>query len=318
MYRTALATAFVRKSRRQERQRLFTLHHRCSADTAATGENGCQIIRQPTPSELSPALSATPVTLPATLPAAPTGWLNTKLHYANCRVSPPAFWIFASFSAALSGLAGSYVCSWQLLGFFFAAGGYLPFAWLERRSVRRAEEFAADYPTVILATAASMKAGMNVYSALERSVQLLEPQALVRLEVSLLLERLRNGAELQAAVEAFGAGIRQPELQLFRTGFLLVVEHGGRFAPTLERLARVTRDRSLLIQAARVSTTTMRMTANALLVIAPLIVFMIAVRTANFWEIILQNSLANLLASIGVAIIGCSYVLLQRMSSFKP
>jgi len=62
----------------------------------------------------------------------------------------------------------------------------------------------------------------------------------------------------------------------------------------------------------------MRLTANVLLGIAPLIMLMIASRTENFWELIIHNSTANNLATIGVVVISGSFFILRRMSSFKP
>jgi len=105
---------------------------------------------------------------------------------------------------------------------------------------------------------------------------------------------------------------------LFRHAFALTLENGGRFAPTLERLARVARDREILMRTARVSTTTMRMTANVLLVIAPLVILMIAVRMENYWGSVIHHPVANTLASIGFTVIIGSYLLLRKMSSFRP
>lgn len=62
----------------------------------------------------------------------------------------------------------------------------------------------------------------------------------------------------------------------------------------------------------------MRMTANVLLALTPVIIFMIASRTKDFWELIVNNSVANTVASLGAITIGGSYMVLRRMSNFKP
>ena len=195
---------------------------------------------------------------------------------------------------------------------------FLVYLLLEKRADNRSLSFSVDYPTVLMATASSVKAGLTPYAALERSINLLPINSLVRQEVSTLLKKIRSGEPKKNALAEFGNTIRQPDLELFREAFLIVLEHGGRFAPTLERLASVCRDRSSLIRSARVSTASMRMTANVLLVVAPLVVLLIALRTKNFWEILFSNSVANTLGSAGIIIILLSYGILIKMSSFKP
>lgn len=304
--------AGMHSSRVQDRRRLFALSQQTGQLMAGRSMFGrslataADVDRPQLPPEGRPA------------ECRPNGFKRGALKMAGLAIGPGLFTAVVACSGATVAFVAHLLCPFVLLPLFFLGGAMVPLYWLERRITERAAEFAADYPSVILATAASMKAGMNVYAALERSVQLLPTKSLVRQEVESLLAKLREGVRPEVAIESFGDTIRQPELSLFRTGFLLVIEHGGRFAPTLERLAKVTRERSLLIQAAGVSTTTMRMTANALLVIAPLIVLMIAVRTQNFWDIILHNPLANLLAASGVVVIGSSYAVLYKMSSFKP
>ena len=95
------------------------------------------------------------------------------------------------------------------------------------------------------------------------------------------------------------------------------MEHGGKFSPTLQRLATVCRDRSSLISSAKVSTASMRMTANVLLLVSPLVLGIVAVRTENFWDIFFNNSTANSIATLGILIIATSYAILINMSSFK-
>lgn len=201
---------------------------------------------------------------------------------------------------------------------FLALGAYLPISFLRGRIDERAQAFILDYPSVLLATASSIKAGMMPYAALERATQLLEEGNLVRKEVTLLLERLRSGSNKEKIVRSFAKDIALPELELFRNAFLLVLENGGRFAPTLERLANVSKDRAVLIGSARVSTSSMRMTANVLLAITPLLMLMLSAQIPNFWDKLFADSLTNTIASTGAMVIILNYALLRRMSAFQP
>jgi Flp pilus assembly protein TadB len=247
-----------------------------------------------------------------------TSVIGELIAFSGVRISKTCFVLLSVFS----GLGSSFFSAFFIMAYsvplVFIVGSCLPWLWLEVKSNKRAVEFSIDYPAVLLATASSLKAGMNIYIALERAVLLLPKENLLRGEVVKLLERLRAGAVREQVVAEFARDIKQSEVELFRSACLLVFEHGGRFAPTLERLAQVSRERNLLIQSANVSTTNMRMTANALLVFCPIILAMIAVRTENFFQLIIENPLANTLASFGAMMILFSYAVLQKMSWFKP
>jgi len=199
-------------------------------------------------------------------------------------------------------------------GLFFA----LPFGVLGARKQKRAALFAKDYPTVLMATASSVKAGLTPQHALERATEMLPKDSIVKSEVRLMLERIQAGCPKEIAVARFAGDIDEPEISLFRSALLLTERNGGRFAPTLERLARVCQDRSNLVSEARVSSATMRMTANFLLLVCPIILGIISVRTKDFWEIIVENSTANFLASLGLVMIVGGYFWLRRLSDFKP
>ncbi len=199
-----------------------------------------------------------------------------------------------------------------LFGYFFWI-----YLFLEKRAQNRAQLFSADFPTILMATASSVKAGLSPYAALERSVNLLPKNSVVKKEITDLLKRLRRGDVKKEAVAKFGQSVRLPDLELFREAFLVVMEHGGKFSPTLQRLATVCRDRSSLISSAKVSTASMRMTANVLLLVSPLVVGLVAIRTENFWDIFFNNSTANSIATLGILIIATSYAILIKMSSFK-
>lgn len=186
------------------------------------------------------------------------------------------------------------------------------------RIKKRDRMFAQDFPSVLMATASSVKVGLTPFDALSRSVRLLPVKSLVRSEVELLMNSLSQGVDFDTAVNSFGLKFSLPELALFRRNLLLVLRHGGRFAPSLERLARVTRDRLALISQAQVSTTTMRMTAVILLAMAPVFLFILSFRDETFWIVMTQDSRAYTMGSIGGSVILLSIIALRRMSDFKP
>lgn len=244
--------------------------------------------------------------------------LETFLRQGSVRLSPVSFVALDAISGTACAFFAVKLLSAWFLPIFFLFGLILPVQWVEGRVRKRAVEFAEDYPTMLLAAASSIKVGLTPYQALERATKLLSATSLVRLEVRALTEKLQRGVPREEAVREFAASIRQPDLELFRSAFLLVLENGGRFSPTLLRLAAVSNNRAQLIRSAAVSTASMRMTANILLVVAPILVLLLAARTENYWDTFFNHPVANVLASTGIVVIAGCYALLRSMSNFKP
>lgn len=231
----------------------------------------------------------------------------------------PIFLVLTSFFLGILAAIVSYsLLSLWLIPLTFTIGILTPFWSIDRLISKRALDFAEDFPAVLLATASSLGAGHTSLAAIERAIKLLHLKSPIRSEVEKLLFKLQNGTSQEKAVNEFGNTIRLPELELFRSAFLLSLEHGGRLTPTLERLANVLRDRIILIRSARTATSIMRMTANVMLVITPLVVGSVAERTENFFQIITTHPAANLIGSIGLSLIVINYIILRQMSAFRP
>lgn len=239
------------------------------------------------------------------------------LMYAGVPWSLQRLVVLCVLSATVATALAFPFLPWFLSPLVALVAGFAPVLWLDRRATTRAFNFSSSFPSVLLAAASSMKAGFTPVHALQRGSQLLCKSDPVRLEIDRMLLALQSGISRDHAVREFANTIRQPDLDLFRAAFLLTLEHGGRFSSTLQRLAAVTTDRLNLMQAARVSTTNMRMTANVLLLLSPLIVAAVALRTDDFLKVITTHPTANTLAGIGLLLILGGYGTLRRMSNLK-
>lgn len=244
--------------------------------------------------------------------------LAIQLGRAQLNYTPKQF-VIANLLLSLSVLIATSLLFTPLVGGVLATASlFLPISFVNMHARKFVAEFTADYPTLLLTAASSLKVGMSPYSALERAVFLLPKDSVMRTEVEHMLHSLARGTPKHEAVRNFACHIDQPEIALFRSAFLLVVEHGGRFAPTLERLAKVSRDRTNLISAAKVSTATMRMTANILLAITPLLLLLVSGRSADYWHLLVSDPVASKFAAVGSSMLFFGYLALRNMSSFKP
>ena len=247
-----------------------------------------------------------------------TGFLSNKLKKAGLSLPASVFILCCiAFGLLLSLLTTAYIKLF-FLPVVFTVGFLMPFAYIDKLSSNRSKSFAADYPCVLLATASSVKVGLTPYQALKRSIQILPNTSPVRTDIEKLLSNLDLGMTRENAIRQFAIGFELPELDLFRSALLLSLEHGGQFAPTLQRLALVSRDRLSLIHQAQVNTSTMRMTANIILGLVPFVLITLSSRTPDYWQTLQQNALANTTATIGAIVLGVNYYALRRMSNFKP
>lgn len=112
-----------------------------------------------------------------------------------------------------------------------------------RRAFKRAENFERDYPAFLLSLASSVRTGLDPLSAMIESEKLFEQESEIRKELYKFKLAIERGKPEQEAVREFGASIRHPDIQLFRTGYLLARKEGSSFAECLQRLAKVTRQR---------------------------------------------------------------------------
>jgi tight adherence protein B len=130
--------------------------------------------------------------------------------------------------------------------------GILLMNWLLNFKIeRRFKKFDRDYPQFLLSLVGLLKTGMNPVQSLDAAAQALEPDALVRQEVELMLERLKLGVPEERSIGSFGEDINHPEIELFVQALILSRRLGGNLSETLERLAKQVRKRQYFRQSAQ-------------------------------------------------------------------
>jgi tight adherence protein B len=123
-------------------------------------------------------------------------------------------------------------------------------SFIDYRMEARFKKFDKDYPQFILSLVGMLKTGLNPIQGLEAAASNLEERSLVRVEVELMLERLRLGVSEERSIGSFGEDINHPEIELFVQALLLSRRVGGNLSETLDRLARQVRKRQYFRQSA--------------------------------------------------------------------
>jgi tight adherence protein B len=170
--------------------------------------------------------------------------LRKKLKYAQWQHVPP--FVFSLSQIVVSFIAFLFMRVWfdtllQIVS--LVTGPVLLNGLLSWKINKRFETFDGDYPQFLLSLVGLLKTGMNPVQALEASAAGLDEGSMVRLEVELMLERMRLGVQEERSIGSFGEDILHPEIELFVQALLLSRRVGGTLSDTLERLAKQVRKR---------------------------------------------------------------------------
>jgi Flp pilus assembly protein TadB len=177
--------------------------------------------------------------------------LQKKLKYAQLsQVSPYVFTIVQIVITAIAFFITRQYFEVILQVMSLAVGPLVVNTFINRRIQQRFKQFDKDYPQFLLSLVGMLKTGLNPIQGLEAAASNLEEKSLVRIEVDLMLERLRLGVSEERSIGSFGEDIDHPEIELFVQALLLSRRVGGNLSDTLDRLARQVRKRQYFRQSA--------------------------------------------------------------------
>ncbi len=114
---------------------------------------------------------------------------------------------------------------------------------LNKLAFKRAEAFEKDYTAFILSLASGVRTGLDPLVALSQSQALFRAESEIAKEIGKFNQSIERGDSEDSAVRNFAASINHPDLDLFRTAFILARKEGSSLGGCLQRLARVTRQR---------------------------------------------------------------------------
>ncbi|WKZ57553.1 MAG: type II secretion system F family protein [Bdellovibrionota bacterium] len=154
------------------------------------------------------------------------------------RVSPALALIYLCFAIAV---AAGFGPLWGVIAFGLCIAVSILKA--KRETAQQSQAFERDYPALLLALASAVRTGLDPLMALLATSELFEENSVMRKELQRVKSALERGATEEEAIHHFGTSVRHPDLQLFRTAFVLARKEGASLSECLRRLVRVTRNR---------------------------------------------------------------------------
>lgn len=125
----------------------------------------------------------------------------------------------------------------------------------------RKEDFERDYPALLITLASTIRTGQEPLRALCESKKLFAEGSAMHAVLQDFQSLLDEGKSERDAIAQFGCRVEHPDLAMFRLAFTLALSEGASLAPSLQRLARSTRQRQSFRRKIRSSLAMQRLSA---------------------------------------------------------
>ncbi|MEB3328120.1 MAG: type II secretion system F family protein [Candidatus Sericytochromatia bacterium] len=188
--------------------------------------------------------------------------LASRLRQAGLDLTPEAFnrtWLRAALAAALVGvIMGGMGPGGLVFGALLGYGTWRGrLTWLEVRISTRQAEFLDQFTDALGVMANGVKSGQTVLQTLETvATDFLDP---LRGEVQEVLQEMRMGVPMDAALTAWAQRMPLEDLEIATTALVVQRQTGGNVAEILETVADTIRQRNKLFKQIRTLTTQGRM-----------------------------------------------------------
>ena len=222
------------------------------------------------------------------------------------------------------GLAGG-IAAWVAFvalrcGFLLAvvAGGAGPLvvlAWLRRRRTQRRELLVRQLPDALDMIRSALQAGHGLQHAVELVAQ--EGPDPLAGEFRRLIEQLRLGEPVKRALEGLYGRTGVPDLRFFSISVLLNREVGGNLTDIIDVVAETIRERFKLKAQVRALTAQGRLSALVLTALAPLLLVVLSVLSAEYVAPLYQTGVGNLLLAYAATSVAIGYACMRRLTAVR-
>ncbi len=184
--------------------------------------------------------------------------IEKKLRYARWKMPPIVFRVLQVVISLVAVFMANIFFDWPIICFTIFTGPIVMNFLVGLAMNRRFKAFDKDYPSFLLNVVSMLRIGMNVVTAIQSAAEGLNPDSLVREEVTLMLDRLKLGVSEDKSIGAFGEDINHPEIELFVQAVILSRRLGGNLSDTLDRLSQQVRKRQFFRSSAEAAVSLQR------------------------------------------------------------
>ncbi len=189
-------------------------------------------------------------------------------------------------------------------------GIILPLIVFAAKRRRRFKEIRQQLPGTIDMLARSTRAGRSVEQAIAIAAE--ETNGIISEELNRLNQSLSVGSSFDRAIKIFARRLPLVEVRILATTLMVQRQSGGHLSETLERMAKVVRDRLAIQGQIQATTGAGRMSTTIIAALAPAAFLFIMMVNPDHIEILLNDTAGRALLLIGVVleVVGLLWVLL--------
>jgi tight adherence protein B len=246
--------------------------------------------------------------------------LWTKLQRMLERADVPMRTVEFAYVIAGAALVGLVVAMVVLHSAFLAllgllAGAALPLGWLYVKAQRRERAFEEQLPDVLIALAATLKAGHSFRQALKTVADEGRPPA--SKELNRVLTEARLGRPMEAALAEMAERVGSPNFDFVITSVTIQRQVGGSLAGLIDMVADTVRQRQQFARKIKGLTAMGRASAYVLMGLPFLVALGITVINPGYMRPLYFTSTGHTLIVIGLIMMTFGCLVMRRIVAFK-
>lgn len=182
---------------------------------------------------------------------------------------------------------------------------------------RRIEKFDRDFAAFLLSLASSVRTGLDPLSALMLSARTFSSDSQIRYEIGEVERALTAGDSEERAIHAFGADVAHPDIPLFTTALILSRREGASLGESLQRLARVTRQRQSFRRKVQTALAMQKLSAFGIALSAIALTLIQGATNPQAVSIAINHPIGSKALYVGVLFMGLGLLWMLRMTKTR-
>lgn len=191
----------------------------------------------------------------------------------------------------------------------------VPFLYLILRKRRRVKRFQAQLPDALDLMARSLRAGHAFSGGLNMVAREFDDP--IGSEFLQCVSEINFGASTDQALRNMAERVDVPDLKFFTVSVIVQKETGGNLADILENIARLIRERFMVIGKIRALSAEGKLTA-AILVALPVLVFsVLSFMNPAYIHVLTQDATGRFFTLVALVMMGAGIIIIKKLISIK-
>jgi tight adherence protein B len=222
-------------------------------------------------------------------------------------------------------MAGGGLVGFMLLGLLLGstfmgfigllAGAAAPVGWLALKAKMRIKAFEEQLPDLLVALAATLKAGHSFRQALKTVADEGRPPA--SKELNRVLTEARLGRPMEVALAEMAQRVGSPNFEFVITSVTIQRQVGGSLAGLIDMVADTVRQRQQFARKIRGLTAMGRASAYVLMGLPFFVAFMITLINRDYMDPLYHSNMGHQLIMLGLVMMAFGTLVMRRIVAFK-